>query len=361
MVRLYRLLDLSDPGVQVGYYDPGVGTFASGAAWTPAARWVSRTAGLAFGAGMRQNLGEAYTWLMQHWAVGDRVFVFGFSRGAYTARALLGMIRQIGLLRPGLENLVPYAVAEYASRSGQFTDADWDEVHEFADTFAQKVDDRTSVPVAYVELWDTVKAAGFLNWDVHWAWTRKIPYNVAAVRHAVSIDETRRPYREYLLEFERPEATAAREAWFAGVHSDVGGTFEDAPGLSTIALRWVVAGALDSQLRIRTRRWPPPPTPWTRPRLSLRCITPMECGGWWGRGPGRSRPGRRCTPRCGIGWPRCRTIGRRCRRTWCGRTTAGPADACLGTVLAHRRVRERMPATATAPATVSGWRRVRGV
>lgn len=248
VVRLYRMLDLSDPGRQIAYYDPGVGTFSSGAAWTPVARWMSRTAGLAFGTGLRSNLGEAYTWLMRNWAPGDEVYVFGFSRGAYSARSVLGMLRSIGLMRPGSENLVPYAVANYAAKNRDWTDDDWTQLHTFSAAFAQQVDGRSSTPVAFLGLWDTVKAAGILRWDIKWPWSRTIPLNVARVRHAVSIDERRKPYREYLLALERPERTDASEVWFAGVHSDVGGTFDDDPRLSTIALRWVAEGARDAGL-----------------------------------------------------------------------------------------------------------------
>ena len=89
VVRLFAMLDLDEPSRQVGYYDPGVGTFSSPSAWTPPARTLSRLAGLAFGAGLRQNLGEAYTYLVEHYRPGDLIFVFGFSGGAYTARALI--------------------------------------------------------------------------------------------------------------------------------------------------------------------------------------------------------------------------------------------------------------------------------
>jgi uncharacterized protein (DUF2235 family) len=86
VVRLFNLLDLSDAARQVAYYDPGVGTFSSPRAWSPPARMMSRYAGLMFGAGLRENLGEAYSFVMSTYEPGDRNFVFGFSRGAYSAR-----------------------------------------------------------------------------------------------------------------------------------------------------------------------------------------------------------------------------------------------------------------------------------
>lgn len=234
VVRLFGMLDLSDAEKQIAYYDPGVGTFAAAGAWTGIGRALSRVGGLAFGAGLSHNLGEVYTWLMREWRPTDRVFIFGFSRGAYTARALCGMLRTIGLMRPGSENLVPYAVASY-------TKVRWKQAHTFADHFARKLDDgRTTIPIEYLGAWDTVKAAGALKWNIKWPYTRELP-NVARVRHAVSIDERRRPFREYLVE--PTDSSTLEEVWFAGVHSDVGGTFADDHELATIALKWVTDGA----------------------------------------------------------------------------------------------------------------------
>ena len=252
VVLLYQMLDLSDPSRQVAYYDPGVGTFSSGGAWTPVGKRISKLTGLALGVGLRANLGEAYTWLMRTWEPGDRVFVAGFSRGAYTARALTGMLRTVGLARPGLENLVPYAVQAHTRRFSENSRKEyWDTVHNFAGAFAREVDTtHTVVPIRYLGLWDTVKAVGVLRWEIHWPYTNKLP-NVQRCRHAVSIDEKRRPYKH------DPVASIAHggsleQVWFAGVHSDVGGTFDDqGPMLSTIALKWVVEGAVEEGLLVK--------------------------------------------------------------------------------------------------------------
>jgi uncharacterized protein (DUF2235 family) len=131
-----ELLDLTDTNRQIAYYDPGLGTFASPGAWTPAAQTLSRLGGLALWRGLRQNLGEAYNFLMNNWQPGDRIFVLGFSRGANTARALCGMLYRLGMLRPGGENLVPYAVRAYARRAGKDSDLTrpegWDRIDRFA-------------------------------------------------------------------------------------------------------------------------------------------------------------------------------------------------------------------------------------
>lgn len=244
VVRLYEMLDLSDPAEQIAYYDPGVGTFSAAGAWTAVGRQLSKLFGLAFGSGLRVNLAEAYTYLMRHYEPGDHIHVFGFSRGAYTARALTGMLKAVGLMRPGMENLVPYAVSVYA-RNKTFTDQDWAQLHHFADTFSIKVEGRTGIPVEYLGIWDSVKAAGILGWNLHWPHTRQVP-NAGRVRHAVSIDEKRTPYREYLVTPGKKPALpdGVEQVWFAGVHSDIGGTFEDDHHLATVALKWVVDGAL---------------------------------------------------------------------------------------------------------------------
>ena len=97
VVRLFSLLELQDPAKQVGYYDPGVGTFSTPGAWSPPARMLSRYVGLMFGAGLRQNLGEAYSFLVSTYEPGARIYIFGFSRGAYSARALTGLLDFIKL------------------------------------------------------------------------------------------------------------------------------------------------------------------------------------------------------------------------------------------------------------------------
>lgn len=259
-VRVYDMLDLSDETRQVAYYDPGVGTFSSPGAWTPLARSLSRLGGLIWGGGLRQNLGEAYLWLMHNWQPGDRIYVFGFSRGAFTARALTGMLRLIGLMRPGSENQLQYAVAQYA-RAGGESDIPWDEIHRFSGLFAQKVDGRSTIPVEFLGVWDTVKAMGALRWAPKWPFTRSVP-NARFIRHAVSIDERRRPFEEYLVQMNDPKSgkplhdpATVEEAWFAGVHTDVGGTFVDDSRLSTIALKWVVEGAIDHGLLVDPRRY----------------------------------------------------------------------------------------------------------
>ena len=266
VAALYQMLDLSDPAMQLGYYDPGVGTMSSANARGRIERWFSRMCGLAFGSGLKTNLVEAYTFLMRHWQPGDELYIFGFSRGAYTARALVGMLNRPGLLRPGSENLVRYAVARYATNK-TFSITNKENIREFSHAFCWGTEAQPlsrprrndtyqmhwhAVPIAYLGVWDTVKAAGILRLgDLHWPFTHQL-FNVKRIRHAVSIDEYRRPYREYLAD---PRHYGLEEAWFAGVHSDVGGTFEDDPRLAKIALKWIVDGTVHD-LHLRAGAYP---------------------------------------------------------------------------------------------------------
>ncbi len=268
VVRLFAMLDLGEPTRQVGYYDPGVGTFSSPSAWTPPARTISRVAGLAFGAGLRQNLGEAYTYLIANYQPGDQIFVFGFSRGAYTARALTGMLDVFGIFRRGSENLVPYAVNAYArQQSRNIGDGDsrvfFAELRMYAKTHGVSMAphrNKDHVAVDFVGLWDTVKAAGTIGRQLRWPFTRQLPH-AATVRHAVSIDETRRPFAEYLIHHPDERHLLVQknqdllEVWFAGVHSDIGGMFAEGALLSDISLKWMADEGLAKGLLLRRRAY----------------------------------------------------------------------------------------------------------
>ncbi|MEV6850661.1 DUF2235 domain-containing protein [Actinoplanes sp. NPDC051411] len=247
VLKIVELLAPIDPARQTVYYDPGVGTFAAPSAWSLAARRLSVLGGLALGHGIRQNLGEAYGYLMRTWQPGDQVFVFGFSRGAYTARALCGMLYRVGLLRPGSDNLIPYAVRVYARQPGKDSDLrrteGWRRMDRFAGALSIRPDGRSlAFPIRYLGLFDTVKATHVIGRDIHWPYTTKLP-NVRTIRHAVSIDEKRRPYRESLI-------PRGDETWFAGVHSDIGGGFDDGPELGRITMRWVMDGAVAEGLLV---------------------------------------------------------------------------------------------------------------
>lgn len=218
VVRLFQCLDRSPAAGQVAYYDPGVGTLATPTLATRTARALSRGIGLAFGAGIITNINEAICFLMQQYEQGDQVYIFGFSRGAYTARAIAGLLHKCGLPEAGAVNMLPYLIRMFRNT------VDWDVSNSFKATF-----DRPC-PVRFLGLWDTVSTIGWIYNPQHFPYTRTNP-DVRIVRHAVALDERRCFYRTNLWGTQKHEGTRpaqeqdANEVWFPGVHSDVGGGY----------------------------------------------------------------------------------------------------------------------------------------
>lgn len=260
VARLYEMVAQNDR--QIGYYDPGVGTMGARSATTRLGKFATRVNGLALGHGVKENIEEAYRFLMQTYRKGDQVFLFGFSRGAYTARALAGMLRTVGLLRSGAENLIPYALKLYAKQGDDnATDAEeeefWRVRTDFNTTFGNpEFPNRFAPQVQFLGLWDTVKFVGWLNWraqlqQARWPFTRKVP-NVVTGRHALALHEKRRYYAEY--RFDGAELSSGQrdleEVWFTGVHSDVGGTFDDDHRLADISLQWIADEARAAGLEV---------------------------------------------------------------------------------------------------------------
>jgi uncharacterized protein (DUF2235 family) len=239
--QIYSLLILDD-GRQVAYYHPGVGTMGAPNALLKTTKWFTRVLGLGFGYGITADIEDAYEFLMDTFEPEDRVFVFGFSRGAYTARALCSMLRMYGLVRRGDRALV-----RYASRMLRHGGADrFRLAAQFKATFS-----RPCQPY-FVGVWDTVKSIGWITNPVDLPYT-STNKDIQFARHAVSIDERRCFYRTNLWQAvadPRPgQPPPLKQVWFAGVHSDVGGSYPAAEnGLSKIALRWMLAEAAEAGL-----------------------------------------------------------------------------------------------------------------
>jgi uncharacterized protein (DUF2235 family) len=266
VTNVARLFDMAiKDDDQLVYYDPGVGTMGARSATTPLGKSLTRVAGMVVGYGVRDNIAEAYTWLMANYRAGDRIYLFGFSRGAYTALALGGMLRTVGLLSAGAENLVPYALKMYAKNSARnLSEAEekeyWDTRSEFGRKFGNPNFVRFARNITFLGLWDTVKSVGWLNArakyeQAHWPFTRNVK-NVATGRLAIAIDENRRPFASYGFDAKQvaERADDLKEVWFAGVHSDVGGQYAD-HRLSDIALGWMADEAVAAGLRIDPKRY----------------------------------------------------------------------------------------------------------
>lgn len=240
VLKLYSILPKNDSR-QVTFYDPGVGTLTLPPALSKPARQISRMLGLAFGRGITANITDAYRFLMRTYEPGDKVFFFGFSRGAYTARAAAAMLYKCGLLDARNDNLLPYAlnVFKHERRKRIYGG--------FRRTFSRPC------PVHFLGLWDTVKSLGWIYDPMTLPFTMRNP-GVRAVRHAVSVDERRCFYRPNL--WGPPDAGQdVKQVWFAGSHSDVGGSLpEKESGLSQIALQWMLAEAEHFELRLDRKR-----------------------------------------------------------------------------------------------------------
>jgi uncharacterized protein (DUF2235 family) len=238
---------------QLVYYDPGVGTLPERGLVTSAGRTISQWWSLAFGTGLKQNVEEAYSYLMDFWEPGDRVYLFGFSRGAYTIRVLAGALFALGLLPRGSHNLVPYVLRLFGSFKEGNPDDDqnnpWKLFAQFRRTFAREVaGEPGSFPVHFVGAWDTVSSVGWVWNQATYVYTRK-NQGIKHVRHAVAIDERRAFFRQNT--FVQAEGQSLKEIWFAGVHSDTGGGYPKVDGsLWVPPFRWIVDEARAEGLAI---------------------------------------------------------------------------------------------------------------
>jgi uncharacterized protein (DUF2235 family) len=289
VVRLVQSLD-RDPTKQRLYYDPGIGTLPEPGFVTPIWKRLNELCGLAFGAGLTWKVSEAYSYLMDLWEPGDQVYLFGFSRGSYTARVLAGLLHTLGLLPKGNQNLVPYALRLFRSirKATAPNGADehshlWDLCDAFRWTFAKQVsatDDSRRFPVHFLGLWDTVASVGWVWEPERFPFTYRNP-SVHAIRHAVSIDERRWFFRQNLME--RTEDQDFKEQWFPGVHSDVGGGYTERDGgVWREPFRWILQEATAQGMFVDPGRLnkvlhepPPHPHAWADP------IHESLHGLWW--------------------------------------------------------------------------------
>jgi uncharacterized protein (DUF2235 family) len=219
---------------QVLHYETGVGT-----------RRSERLTGGAFGVGLSRNVRDGYRFLVDNYEPGDKLYLFGFSRGAYTARSLAGLVRNSGILRPEERDRIGDAYVLYrrpdkdSVPSGIAAEL-FRRSHSYGETY-----------IDFVGVWDTVGALGIpidgvrppllsRLWTFH---DTTLTRYVLNAYHALAIDERRRPFQPTLWE-QKPDAQGQtlEQVWFAGVHSDVGGGYPDT-GLSEIPLLWMAEKA----------------------------------------------------------------------------------------------------------------------
>lgn len=223
-----RLANRDDAGVlQVIFYDQGVGTGNATDRWT----------GGAFGRGLEDNILDGYRFLVGNYERGDEIYLFGFSRGAYTARSLAGMVRKCGLLSRNSVGRYLQAIELYRGDE----DVDGPAARSFRTEYAIGGDQ--PIPIKLIGVWDTVGALGIPLRGMRWVTRKKYRFHdvqlsrsVEYAYQALAIDERRAPFRPTLWHSDNPNV---EQVWFAGVHSDVGGGYMRT-GLSDIALDWMI-------------------------------------------------------------------------------------------------------------------------
>jgi uncharacterized protein (DUF2235 family) len=263
VVKLYYAL-IQDQIKQATFYHPGLGTMEPAGALTTFSRQVTKLLGKALGYGLSDDIRDAYSFLMETYEEGDRLFLFGFSRGAYTVRAVCSLLHLYGLIRKGNEPLVPYAVRmmmgiDRAKKGDAGQQEATRRYFALAQSFRETMS-RIDCKPWFVGVWDTVSSVGWIENPLRLPYVADNP-DIETARHAVSIDEHRAFFRTNLwrpgTDPNRPHGPKdLKQVWFPGVHCDVGGGYPEAEsGLAKIALEWMLEEAETSCLLVdRTRK-----------------------------------------------------------------------------------------------------------
>ncbi|KAG1831963.1 hypothetical protein DFJ58DRAFT_848092 [Suillus subalutaceus] len=184
IVQLFSMLVKNDPSLQMVYYQAGIGTYTIPEMATPMMAKLSKTVDMMIGNHLNAHVMGGYEFLMQNYHAGDKICIFGFSRGAYTARALAGMIHKVGLLPRCNHQQVPFAYHMYSRDD----DEGWAQSTAFKKAFSINVD------IEFVGVWDTVSSVGIIP--------KRLPFTAANnsiryFRHAISLDEHRASSRAF--------------------------------------------------------------------------------------------------------------------------------------------------------------------
>lgn len=244
VVKLYNAIADTDANgtEQKKYYHPGVGTDPG---------LLHKLTGGGLGAGLDHNIKSGYRYLAENYQDGDEIYLFGFSRGAYTVRSLAGMIGHCGLLdaagldEPKIWRRIEEIFTEGYRKRGSCGDASW--------RFHQPPAGLTKVPIRFLGVWDTVGALGIPddlallnlldNINDHSFHDTTLGDNIQTARHAVAMDEQRASFQPTL--WTKVDNRDVKQLWFPGVHCDVGGGYAET-GLSDAALKWMIEEAQGS-------------------------------------------------------------------------------------------------------------------
>jgi uncharacterized protein (DUF2235 family) len=247
-----------------------------------------------FGVGVVTRLVRGYTFISRYYQPGDQIHICGFSRGAYTARALTGVIAQVGLLDPTSydpsSKMQAYrlGVAAWArskelqlNSKGELSDVAQDIISAIGDLLAASLSGknlRPNVPIASVTVWDTVGSMGIPTYvkgaraDVFRFVDTALSATVARGIHAMAVDELRIDFPVTKWDVR----DGITQMWFVGAHADVGGGYPPSEArLSDVALEWMMTNlrqlgvtfmeSLVCTPDCATANTQPIHTPWTSP------------------------------------------------------------------------------------------------
>ncbi|KAF5317488.1 hypothetical protein D9619_013150 [Psilocybe cf. subviscida] len=282
IVELFSMLKKDDPDKQLVYYQAGIGTYTPPEIATPLVSKISKTLDMMVAWNIDAHIMSGYEFLMQNYRAGDKICIFGFSRGAYTARCLAGMIHKVGLLPTCNHQQVPFAYKMYTRCDHE----GWHQSNAFKKAFAIDVD------IEFLGVWETVNSVGLIPRHLPFTTSNSV---VKTFRHALALDERRAKFKanhwnrpteeeinlslsdrqkralakkekeetngahkhskerskETAKDIERMEnkhskrlfETDVEEVWFSGCHCDIGGgsvTNGEIPCLARIPLRWMI-------------------------------------------------------------------------------------------------------------------------
>jgi len=291
VVRFFSFLRKDNEGEQLCYYNPGVGTYFNPGVVSPLFEWGARYMDYAVAWYLDEHVMDGYKFVMQNYRDGDKICLFGFSRGAYTARALAGFLHKIGVLPRDNQEQIPLAYRLYrrTDSAGLLLSKGYKE------TYCREVN------IEFIGVWDTVSSVGIIA-------GKTLPFvasntAIKTFRHALSLDERRCKFEPNLYHKPAPDSAGAKrdpehssvvlqkngdgqqpsnqrlsdklrlrkpnayspeeeinapcdalEVWFSGCHSDIGGG--SVPNgtlhsLENITLRWMVRQVVASRCGIQ--------------------------------------------------------------------------------------------------------------
>ncbi len=240
----------SDGIPQVVFYDAGIGTEGG---------IIDSLMGGGFGKGIDQNIQDGYRFLCLNYSPGDEIYLFGFSRGAYTVRSLAGLMYNSGLLARShiCQASKAYELYRHPAKPDNPKMEDFRQKHGFNGFKTEKYGDpfvalRDRVPITLLACFDTVGSLGIPN---QWSFLNlsakvnakyqfhdcKLSPIIQNALHAVAIDEPKESFAPTLMEkSQRTDEQKLIQKWFPGNHGCVGGGTEEQRGLSDGTLQWMI-------------------------------------------------------------------------------------------------------------------------